>query len=146
MVKKTVDEKCPHCGARMKIWKHNLSLGLVVTLRRFGQAVKEKGENDIHLQKETEMTKNQYNNFQKLRYFGLVHHVKNGEGVRKAGRWLITRNGWDFLKGKIPMTEYMKTFRNRLYAKSRNNKFIFEIDTAYSQEYFQKEFEFDIYN
>jgi hypothetical protein len=137
--------KCPHCGANMKIWKHRLSKGLVMTLRKTGLAIKTKGKNDIDLQKEMDLTKNQYNNFQKLRYFGLVHHVKDQNGNRKAGRWLITRNGWAFLRGELPVCEYVRTFRNKIYDKAENNKFVFEFDPSYSRNYFQSEFDFDIF-
>ena len=139
------NEKCPHCGANMKIWKHNLSMGLVKTFRQFGLAVKTKGKNDIDLQEEIELTKNQYNNFQKLRYFGLVHHVKDQDGNRKAGRWLITRNGWAFLRGDVQMPEYVKTFRNEIWERAEVGKFVFEFDPFYTKEYFQKEFDFDIF-
>lgn len=138
-------QKCPHCGANMKIWKHALSLGLVLTFRKFGLAIKTKRVNDIDLQKEIELTKNEYNNFQKLRYFGLVHHVKDQDGNRKAGRWLVTRNGWAFLRGDLQIPEYVRTFRNKIYDKTENHKFIFEFDPMYSQQYFQSTFDFDVF-
>lgn len=56
---------------------------------------------------------NSYNNFQKLRYHGLVHHVKkNGDPVR--GRWLITRNGWAFLRGELKLASWVMVRGNRV--------------------------------
>lgn len=69
-----------------------------------------------------------HNNFQKLRYFGLVHHVKDQDGNRKAGRWLITRNGWAFLRGDLAIPDFVMTFRNKIYSKGVNEKFVFEYD------------------
>ena len=143
------NEKCAHCGASMKIYKHSLTIGIVETLKKVALAIKTKGENDIHLQKEVELTNNQYNNFQKLRYFGLVHHVKK-DGKVKAGRWLITRNGWEFLKGNMRIRRWTKTFRNQIYEVPAGDnlieaKFIFEFNKLDTREYYQKEFNFDIF-
>jgi hypothetical protein len=141
--------KCSFCGASKKVYKHNLSIGLVETLKKVGLAIKTKGVNDIHLQKETDLTNNQYNNFQKLRYFGLVHHVKKN-GKIMSGRWLITRTGWLFLRGDIRCRRWTKTFRNQIYEVPAGDnlieaKFIFEFNKLDTREYYQKEFNFDIF-
>ena len=149
-------EKCPHCGANKKVYKHNLSIGLVETLKKVGLAIKTKGVNDIHLQKETDLTNNQYNNFQKLRYFGLVHHVKK-DGKIMSGRWLITGKGFAFLRGDLICRKWTKTFRNKIYEVpelssdvdaqiiSSDYKFIFEFNKLDTREYYQKEFTFDVF-
>ena len=130
-------ECCPNCGASMKIWKHTLSSGLVDLLRVFARAVVDKKCNDVHLQNDTRMTNNQYNNFQKLRYFGLV---AKGD---KSGHWVITKNGIEFLNGRLRVHKYIKTFRNRISERSEELVTIEDYKKR-TDEHWEKEFDFNI--
>lgn len=56
-----------------------------------------------------------YNNFQKLRYHGLVHHV-TVNGQKKRGHWVITRNGWAFLRGELALPSYVLVQNNKIVA------------------------------
>lgn len=49
-----------------------------------------------------------YNNFQKLRYFGLITKSEN------KGFWTLTHRGSEFIKGKIKVQEGVVTFRNKI--------------------------------
>jgi len=133
---------CEHCGAQLKIWKHSLTPGLVDILVSFIQAIKDKGENKIHLQTEAKLPPNQYNNFQKLRYFGLVAKVKDDEGTHLAGYWLITRLGGEFLRAETAIPRWVKTFRNHIEEKSEEVVFINDVYNRYFPiTWFQKKFE-----
>ena len=46
------------------------------------------------------LTRNQVDNFQKLRYWGLVEKVHREDGTRVAGVWRVTREGYAFLSGR----------------------------------------------
>lgn len=107
---------CKYCGHKLEPRKESLSRGLVDTLVKFYEAVWKCGRNDIHLQKDMYLTKNQYNNFSKLRYFGLVAKVKVA-GQTNSGRWLLTRRGALFLKGE-PVHKWVKVYNNHLVARS----------------------------
>ncbi len=145
MSEEIIDKICPHCGAAMKEWKHTLTPGLVDVLVLFIGAIKAKGDNKIHLQTDITLDKNQYNNFQKLRYFGLVAKVKNDEGVHLAGYWLITRLGGEFLRREKAIPRWIKTFRNTIEEKSEELIFINDIyNRDFPLIWFQKNFEFDI--
>lgn len=130
-------ELCPHCGASMKEYVHSLTPGLVKSLVKFGEAIKCKGINDIHLQTEVDLTKNEYNNFQKLRYWGLVHHADK-ENI-KSGRWLLTSNGSRFLKGEIKMPKKVKTFRNQKINQWTALVGVDEFDIDFSEDW-QRDF------
>lgn len=98
--------RCDNCEKNLgdqdrKPRVERLSPGLVRTLIKFKEAVERYNKNDIHLQREADLTKNEYNNFQKLRYHGLVHKVRNGEKGYHSGRWLITRLGGQFLRCEV---------------------------------------------
>lgn len=133
-------EKCPHCGASLKSFWHTLTPGLVATLRKFIEAVKSKGMNKIHLQKDMSLSKNEYNNFQKLRYFGLVAKCKD-----EKGSYLITRNGGSFLRNKLAMPKKIQTFRNKIVAKLDVYVKISDFYKGRDEEYWEKEFCFDIF-
>lgn len=85
-----------------------------------------------------------FNNFQKLRYHGLVTPIRDGEGKRVKGLWLITRNGWEFLRGKKLMHAWVSVKENRIVERSEDMVSLrdvamdmFEITTRF--EYFDEE-------
>ena len=94
---------CEHCGASMVEYKHGLSEGLVTGLIRIAKI-----EKPINI-KELRLTRNQWDNFQKLRYWDLV--VQANGGKLKGGVWAITMKGLDFVKGKISVPKSVWTYR-----------------------------------
>lgn len=106
-------KRCKHCGQRIRERKESLSRGLVKTLVKFGRAVNKLDRNEVHPRKEVSLDKSEYNNFQKLRYFGLVAKVED-----RAGYWLITRNGGAFLRGEFLSHKYVTVRDNRVVAYS----------------------------
>lgn len=111
---------CECCGAKLTGRWESLTAGLVDTLILFARNVQLRNRNKIHLQNDLNLTKNQYNNFQKLRYFGLVAKVKDEEKL-KSGHWALTRKAGDFLQGK-PILKKVFIFRNHI--KKRGEEFI----------------------
>jgi hypothetical protein len=84
-----------------------------------------------------------FNNFQKLRYHGLVTPVRDANGKRVKGIWLITRNGWDFLRGSKSLHAWVRVKDNRIIERSEElvtlrevAADIFEIVTRF--EYFDE--------
>jgi len=90
---------CEHCGAKLTGRWESLSAGLGNVLIMFAKEVKNIGKNCIHLQKDLKLTKNQYNNFQKLQYFGMVAKIKDETKI-KSGYWFLTKKAIDFLQGE----------------------------------------------
>lgn len=101
----------------MKKFWHRLTPLLVETLVQFRNKVVEKNENKIHLQHDLYLSKNEYNNFQKLRYHALVAKYKE-HGEHIPGYWVITKRGAEFLNGIIQVPVRVATFRNKVVAKS----------------------------
>lgn len=106
-------ELCPHCGAKMRAYWHRLTPMLVKGLIKFRKAVVEKGVNKIHLQRDLNLTKTEYNNFQKLRLHGLVAKFRE-DNERVNGYWLLTRRGGLFLNNHYAIPKRVKTFRNKV--------------------------------
>ena len=134
-MKKKEKQLCPCCGASMEIHRHRLSKGLVTSLVKFRRAVVENNCNEIHVQSKLKFTNNEYCNFQKLRYHGLIAKVKDKEtGERKSGVWLLTRRGNQFCKSEITAPEWIETFRNRIVERSVAKvsiSYILKSDTPY---------------
>ncbi len=141
------EETCPCCGASLKMHWHSLTPGLVNTLIKFRKAVLAKQTisfNRIHAQKDLNFTKNEYNNFQKLRYFGLVAKCKDENGNREQGYWLLTRNGNRFCKGNIEMPKKVQTFRNKIVDKTDLKVSVLDVLKTEELPYFEQDFSFDI--
>lgn len=104
---------CGACGSVLSGRWESLSAGLAQTLIRFYQTVDRSGKNDVHVLKECGLTINAANNFQKLRYFGLVAKVEG-----KSGHWLITRRGEAFVRNEIRVSKRVFVFRNAIQDRS----------------------------
>jgi len=108
------DDQCPYCGASLKEYWQRLTPLLVNGLVKMKQKIINKNENRIHLQNDLNLSKSEYNNFQKLRFHGLIAHCKNEDGSRDSGYWLITKRGNDFLRGLLAIPSRVRTFRNHV--------------------------------
>ena len=138
-----INKKCEYCNASLKEYWHSLTPGLIKTLFKFVKAVKEKGVNEIHLQTEVELTKSEYNNFQKLRFHALVAKVKREDQTHKTGYWLITARGGQFLRGEIEIPYSVRTFRNRIVGYSDRQISIKEFRNKLL--WFETDFDFEIF-
>lgn len=116
----------------MKQHTHTLTPGLVETLKKFALGVKEKG-NKIHTRRDIVLDISQYNNFQKLKYWGLV--AKHGE----PGYWVLTRRGLQFLRGEINVPKKVLTEGNRKTGESLQEVDITNYKT--DPKYWQTNFE-----
>ena len=57
------------------------------------------------------MNRNQWDNFQKLRYWGLVTKAQDGDGKRIGGTWAITQAGREFVEGATTIFKVVQTYR-----------------------------------
>lgn len=133
-------QKCEHCGASMRKWKHSLTRGLVRTFVKFVYAVRKKNFNEVHLQNDVELTKNEYNNFQKLHYFGLVAKAK------KPGHWVLTKWGGEFFRNQRAIPKFAISFRDHLIERQGATVTIRDFygkDNAVPFDEWQKQFESD---
>lgn len=108
---------CPHCGAKMVEYRHSLNAGLVTALRRLRDAGGDSGASgggEANLA-DLGLTRNQWDNFQKLRYFDLVEQVEV-DGRRKRGVWRVTERGRDWLDGAIRVPMRAVTYRGERVA------------------------------
>jgi hypothetical protein len=114
-------ETCTSCGAKLNGRWERLTPGIVRSLIKMWHVVYATNENRVHLQRQCDFTKNEYNNFQKLRYFGLV--AKTGT----AGCWLITRRGGHFIHGSETVNARLLIFRNHIKDRSKDRVNIYDV-------------------
>jgi len=115
-------------------YKHGLSEGLLRGLEKIGRAGVDK---PINL-KELALTRNQWDNFQKLRYWGLV--VQSSSGKLKSGIWAITQTGMDFLRGKVSRSKSVWTYRGEFRRFEGDPVFIQSIIEGYKfqEDYYEE--------
>lgn len=81
-----------------------------------------------------------FNNFAKLRYHGLVTPVRDYKKQRIKGRWLVTKNGWAFLRGELSLPKYVLVQNNQI--SSRADQLIGLKDIYYAEDYVETNFEY----
>lgn len=96
------NSKCESCGHVEAAYSHHLNAPLVKALRQLVDFY-EKNQRFANLQKDLYLSKNQYNNFQKLQYFGLVDRTALG--------WFPTRKGTGFIYGEEKVFDKVATFK-----------------------------------
>ena len=121
-------KRCPYCQASLKLRWHRVSKGLAESLMLFKRAVIEFDRNKIHLMKDLKLSNNQFGNFNKLRYSGLIAKYINPETKKhESGYWLLTRRGNQFVKNELQIPNSVQTFRNKISDRSDKLVFISEI-------------------
>lgn len=95
---------CECCGAKIVEYKHVLNKGLVSALFELA-----KFNHPVSLS-ELDITRNQWTNFQKLRYWGLVGKELHADGSG-TGHWFVTSSGRAFIDNQFPMPKEAWTYR-----------------------------------
>lgn len=113
---------CKSCGANLAGRWERLTPGLCWSLVKLWERVIKSDRNSVHLQKDLELNNNEYNNFQKLRYFGLIAKKRD-----EPGHWVITRRGAQFMHGKTKVNQRVRIFRNHIVEREEQMVDIFEI-------------------
>lgn len=108
-------EYCPHCHQAIMQNKQVFSKALGDILLTV--ACEFPAEKTFHLQHDLVLTKSQYNNFQKLRYWGLIKKSYNADGSRHGGYWELTSLVKYVVNGK-PIPKFKMTFNNKVVSAS----------------------------
>lgn len=112
---------CDHCGQPIQeAHKEAMDKTRLLMLKAAAQWVIDHNQNDfkkrdIGLE---DMSISAYGNFGRLRYHALITPVQvNGNRVK--GRWLITRQGWAFLRGEIEIPKFVLVRNNHIVLHSK---------------------------
>jgi len=122
---------CLACLANMHRSEHTLTNGMIVALMKFARAcvdlkLREANPREAINAHGQQLYLDERSNWTKLRFFGLVAKYKEN-GVQKGGKWVVTRNGWAFLRSELAVPKFIRTFRNKIVEKSTETVKIFYI-------------------
>lgn len=106
---------CPTCGRKLVEYKHNINKTLVSGLARLNAMGGRARLDNMGLDNTT------FNNFQKLRYFGLA--VPSGEN----SEWQITDRGIWFLQGRIQIPRFVITKIAKIIRESNELVYITDV-------------------
>lgn len=111
-------------------------------LKKAANHVIETGVNNFKKSDVAGMRENSaYGNFQKLRYHGLAVQVREN-GNKHRDRWLITRNGWAFLRGELKLPKFVMVKDNHALENGRSDTLISLLDVLRGGEYLETTFEY----
>ena len=116
-------EYCACCGQSIMKHNHNFSKALAGILISISQKYGP-GE-QFHLQKDLQLSKNQYNNVQKLQYWGLLIKYYDSNRIRKGGYWVLTPYAGQILNGN-PICKTVTTFNNKIIESSRETTTLYD--------------------
>jgi hypothetical protein len=94
----------------MTKFRHHLNEALMVGLLKLWNASGHRRYNPRNL-KDLHLTRNQWDNFQKLRYWQLVEKSYDGNGNRIKGAWAVTKLGEDFIERELRIPATAITYR-----------------------------------
>lgn len=114
-------EYCPTCGHLIGPRRERLTTGLVSLLSKFARALEMEDKQYLHLQKELNLSKSEYNNFQKLRYHDLVYR----KGL--AGCWGLTQLGKDFIYGTVSIPQEVFVRNNQVVNQGSGLVFVYDV-------------------
>lgn len=84
------------CGGKTVDYSHTLNVLLASALLRLYRHHRRHGREPVNVRHDLHMTFHEWENFQKLRYFGLVEKSYTEEGKRIRAHWHITDKGIRF--------------------------------------------------
>ena len=111
---------CPNCEASMKEYVYVLDTLDALLLFEMGKVVREKCWKGIEfmIANQTRVPELETSNVVKCRTtqaakLGLITQLKKNDGKRVSGVWVVTRRGWDALKGhRVP--KKVKVWRKKI--------------------------------
>jgi DNA-binding PadR family transcriptional regulator len=115
-----MSDTCHTCGQKIQqTHKEQLNKMKLTMLKEAANHVKATMKNDFKKSDLPTQNHSEYANFQKLRYHGLITPTRDKAGNRIRGRWLITRQGWAFLRGELDLAAHVLVKNNHIVGKSK---------------------------
>lgn len=141
----TSSHQCSHCGEphivkdshKEHLNKHKLTMLQTAARHVINTKVNDFKKRD--LEQSGDMPHSFYGNWQKLRYHGLVTQVRV-DGTKIKDRWLITRQGWEFLRGVKDLPTFVLVKDNHI--KHRSEQLINVKDVYRGSEIIETSFEY----
>jgi len=138
---------CSHCNKPHVVQdahKESIDQRKVKMLRAAANKVIETGVNDF-MKKELDLIQfgqSAYGNFGALRYHALIAKVRDPRTKKIVkGHWLVTRFGWQFLRGELRLPKWVMVQENHLTGEKSDSK-VGMIDILKGADYLTTTFEY----
>lgn len=151
MGSKTMTNKphlCTECGelhTPQLAHKESIDKRKLNMLKAAAQWVTDNNKNDFK-KKDLDLPRfgqSAYGNFGALRYHALIAKVRNRDTKKPIkGRWLVTRQGWAFLRGDLKMPKFVLVKDNHIVPNSHSKQTIGVRDVYYGSEAITTHFEY----
>ena len=133
---------CPFCGASLVERWIAITPGLVKVLVKCYENVYAKQKNLFEFNELT-LNHTEYANYQKLRFHALIaKHKIGGEIIERE--WVITRRGFQFLRGEVQIPAKVKVFRNRVI--DHDDQLVTVTNVMANFPYWEKKFDYTIFD
>lgn len=128
-------ERCPHCYAKMVVYRKKLNKGLCGALIRmykklgvnkFAEVTSKSGELKLSFV--------QYANFQVLAYWGFIKRPESHDHLSKGGIWAVTEFGEKFIKGEVAVPVWKKTYRKKVVEEATDMVKISDVVEGYEDK------------
>lgn len=113
---------CPACKQRVQMYKRKLSSTMVFSLIKFVVHQRQNGNQFTKFSAILDaqnITPSQRADWQKLVYFRLIQPNPDQNAEYK-----ITQNGFDFVRGNIPMPKYANVLNKKVYGYAMDQIFV----------------------
>lgn len=136
-------KKCDHCGQRIQLQrKEILNKACAIMIKHAAEHVMSTMKNDFEIKEFTEDGDFKFfSNFSHMRYHGLVAHVKVNGRVHKK-RYLITRNGWSWLRGEIALPKFRMVKNGHNVEGKQSDRLVYLSQVWDGEPYVQTAFEY----
>ena len=106
------DGHCDRCLRVIKVYKYPVSRTMAKIMREMAKATRATKERAIDMET-LELTHTERSQLSKMRQHGLVVQPTDERGVKKPRHWLVTKKGWQFLRGE-PIPAKVIVFDNQV--------------------------------
>lgn len=144
----TEPHTCSHCGelhTPQLAHKESIEKRKLLMLKAAANWVVEHKQNDFK-KKDLDLARfgqSAYGNFGALRYHALIAKVKDKQtGKPVKGRWLVTKQGWQFLRGVLDIPKFVLVKDNHIVPGSHSKRLINVRNVYYGSDIINTTFQY----
>lgn len=106
------DGRCTHCHQTIKIYRYPISRTIKLVLKTIAKATTPDTGRAVDVDRDIAIEHSQRSQLSKMRQHGLIAQPEDN-GKKISRHWLITRKGWDFLRGE-PVPAKVVVYNNQV--------------------------------
>lgn len=104
--------RCTHCHQTIKIYRYPISRTIKLVMKAIAKATTPETGRAVDVDRDISIEHSQRSQLSKMRQHGLIAQPEDN-GKKISRHWLITRKGWDFLRGE-PVPAKVVVYNNQV--------------------------------